>query len=122
MPTTEFRPEIHGFPFPNRFVNDVARLPSGDRIRTNGRCGGMAYAALDIFQAGRIAPQHDWSGSPRGVPPDGTPIADYLSRRLLDSFARTSAVRFLAWTLMPSGRHLLFKGVSGWTADEVPKI
>ena len=31
------------------FVNDVARLPTGDRIRTSGRCGGMSYAALDIF-------------------------------------------------------------------------
>ena len=29
MPTTEFRPEIHGFPFANRFVNEVARLPTG---------------------------------------------------------------------------------------------
>lgn len=122
MPTTEFRPEVHGFTFANRFVNDVARLPTGDRIKTTGRCGGMAAGALDIFFAGRSAPTDDWSTFPRGVPPDATPLATYLSKRQLDSFANTSAVRFVVWTLMPSGRTLMFKGVDGWTKEEVAEI
>ena len=74
MATTDFRPDVHGFPFPNRFVNEVARLPNGDRIRTSGRCGGMSAAALDIYYADLAAPRFDWSTFPRGVPPDPTPV------------------------------------------------
>lgn len=122
MAHTGFDPAVHGFPFPNRFVNTVARLPSGDTIRTSGRCGGMSYAALDVFHSGRTAPTRTWADQPRRVPPDGTAIADHLARRQLDSFREPSAVRFLAWTLLPDERSLLFRGVSGWTAAEVPKV
>jgi hypothetical protein len=119
MPITAFDPTIHGFHFPNRFVNNVVSLPNGARIRTNGRCGGMAFASLDIFHAGRRAPLERFTDQPRGVPPDGTPIADYLYQRLMDSFMELSAVRFLAWTLLPDERTFIFKGVHGWSDDEV---
>ncbi len=122
MPTTSFDPTIHGFRFANRFRNTIARLPNGATMRTSGRCGGMAFASLDIFHAGRQAPGDDWSGFPRGVPPDGTPLADYLFTRLMDSFVEASAVRFLAWTLLPDERTFVFKGVTAWTADEIPKL
>lgn len=121
MPSTEFDPIIHGFAFPNRFVNEVARLPTGDRIRTGGRCGGMSYAALDIFGAGKRAPTATFPGSPHQVPPDGTPLADYLLRRQLDSFREPSAARFVAWTLFPDSGGPWFGGVRRWTAEEVPK-
>jgi hypothetical protein len=122
MPTTTFDPVIHGFRFANRFRNNIARLPNGATIRTSGRCGGMAFASLDIFHAGQAAPRHDWTGFERDVPPDGTPLADYLFRRLMDSFIEPSAVRFLAWTLLPDDRTFIFKGVTAWTADEIPRI
>ncbi len=119
---TAFDPTIHGFRFANRFLNTVARLPNGATIRTSGRCGGMAFASLDIFHAGKQAPTDDWSGFPRGVPPDGTPLAAYLFKRLMDSFIEASAVRFLAWTLLPDERTFIFKGVTAWTADEIPRL
>jgi hypothetical protein len=122
MPMTAFDPMIHGFRFPNRFLNSVARLPNGATIRTSGRCGGMAFASLDIFHDGKQAPTDDWSAFPRGVPPDGTPLADYLFRRLMNSFIEASAVRFLAWTLLPDERTFIFKGVTAWTADEIPGL
>lgn len=123
MTITTFDPVIHGFRFPNRFLNDIARLPNGAQIRTSGRCGGMAFASLDIFHAGKTAPTGDWSGYPRGVPPDGTPIADYLYRRLLNSFIEPSAVRFLAWTLLPDESiPFIYTGVTGWTAKEVGRL
>ena len=122
MPMTTFDPMIHGFRFANRFRNTVARLPNGATIRTSGRCGGMAFASLDIFHAGKKAPNHDWSGFERGVPPDGHPLADYLFQRLMNSFIEASAVRFLTWTLLPDERTFIFKGVTGWTTDEIPKL
>ena len=48
MPRTSFIPSQHGFHFINNYTNyfiDVFPL----RITTAGRCGGMAYAALDYF-------------------------------------------------------------------------
>src|SRR5690348_4708372 len=51
-----FDPATHGFAFPNAFVNEVLTLPNGARITTAGRCGGMAYAALDYFLAGQPVP------------------------------------------------------------------
>lgn len=119
MRTTAFDPAVHGFAFDNRFVNVVADLPGGARIRTHGRCGGMAYAALDIFHAGRTAPPAPLTDPPGGVPPDGSPLADYLLERLLDSYREPSAVRFLAWTLLPDERTPLFKGVAAWTDEEL---
>ena len=68
MPLTDFDPAVHGFGFPNSFVNQVVSLPNevyrllpgvlrraipGGNLETRGRCGGMAYAALDYYHAGR---------------------------------------------------------------------
>ncbi|MEZ5258497.1 MAG: hypothetical protein R2705_16835, partial [Ilumatobacteraceae bacterium] len=122
MPTTSFDPLVHGFNFPNRFLNVVATLPSGDKIRTSGRCGGMSAAALDLFHLGRTAPEQNWTSSPRQVPPDGTPIADYLLKRQLESFLDPSALRFFSWTLFPDFGTPFFGGVRSWTKDEVGKV
>ena len=48
MPRTSFTPRQHGFHFDNDFVNRTATLPGFGEIETRGRCGGMAYAALDF--------------------------------------------------------------------------
>jgi len=44
MPRTEFIPSRHGFDFANQYTNYLAL-----GITTHGRCGGMAYAALDYY-------------------------------------------------------------------------
>jgi hypothetical protein len=121
MPATPFDPAVHGFRFDNRFVNVVATLPGGPKLRTRGRCGGMTYAALDYFHLGRPAPTYT-PRAPAVVPPDGHPLARYLLTRQLDSFGNDSALRFLAWTLFPDEGLPFAKGVRRWTADEIPKV
>jgi hypothetical protein len=121
MPTTAFDPTVHGFRFDNRFVNVVATLPGGPKLRTNGRCGGMTYAALDYFHRGRAAPAYE-PRSPARVPPDAHPLARYLYRRQLESFGNDSALRFLAWTLFPDEGLPFAKGVRRWTEDEISKV
>ncbi|MET8161536.1 hypothetical protein ABZT47_34700 [Sphaerisporangium sp. NPDC005289] len=85
---TPFRPSTHGFRFPNSWpagTTDttidlgLARLPIGDA--SNGLCGGMVYAALDYYMAGRSIP-------PQVVAPpgQGDPLFDFLVSRLFDSF------------------------------------
>lgn len=71
---TRFLPSIHGFHFPNDFINYVGP------ITTSGRCGGMAFCSLDYFYAGQSAPNirvvdfglHADSGPAATVWPDGT--------------------------------------------------
>ena len=56
----------HGFKFPNSYTNDYKVIPdkyipdfiySGDlKFSTKGRCGGMAFAALDYFYAHKMIP------------------------------------------------------------------
>jgi hypothetical protein len=48
--TTGFVPSVHGFRFPNQFRNFFGA------IETYGRCNGMAWHALDYFNAGRPVP------------------------------------------------------------------
>jgi hypothetical protein len=121
MPTTTFHPAVHGFRFNNRFVNVVATLPGVPKLRTSGRCGGMAYAALDYFSQRRAAPTFV-PAPPARVPPDGHPLADYLLRRQLESFANDSALRFISWTVFPDESLPFAKGVRHWTAAEIPGL
>src|SRR4051812_26891598 len=82
-----FDPATHGFAFPNAFVNDVLTLPNGAKITTAGRCGGMAYAALDYFHARQPVPV--WRSdlwAPGRVPPDSHWLAQLFTHRLRDSF------------------------------------
>jgi hypothetical protein len=121
MPQTAFDPTVQSFHFDNRFVNVIARLPGGTTLRTNGRCGGMAYAALDYFHRDRAAPAYV-PVAPARVPPDGHPLADYLLRRQLESFASDSALRFVSWSVFPDESLPFAKGVRRWTAAEVPLL
>ncbi len=121
MPTTAFDPAVHGFQFDNDFVNTLAKLPGDSTLRTNGRCGGMAYAALDYFHLGRAAPTYT-PRAPNKVPPDRHPLARYLYTRQLDSFRNDSAARFLAWTIFPDEGLPFAKGVRRWSANEIPPL
>src|SRR5918992_1120754 len=81
-----FLPSTSGFHFPNAFprvpvrrigIPGVIEIPIGDA--SNGLCGGMAFAARDLFEAGRPPPADT-------EPPPSGPLFDYLVRRLFDSF------------------------------------
>jgi hypothetical protein len=93
MPRLDFRPERDGFHFANNFTNRVGP------ITTYGRCGGMVYAALDHYLTGVPVPAHTGPdfGTPRGVPADGTGLADHINRRSWHSIVNPSALRFLTW-------------------------
>lgn len=69
---TRFQPAIHGFSFVNSFKNIVI---SAIDWTTSGLCGGMSYAALDYFNAGRAIPPQDY------MPAEGTPLQSYLYNR-----------------------------------------
>jgi hypothetical protein len=73
-----FRPATDGFDFANNFVNQIsiAGIPITE---TRGRCGGMAFAALDYWHYRLSVPRIP------ELPPDGTPLADYIYARLITS-------------------------------------
>lgn len=80
-----FDPARDAFAFRNSFVNKIsfAGIPIAE---TQGRCGGMAFAALDHWYARIPVPETAM------LPPDGDPLADYIYKRLhtsmLDNWAK----------------------------------
>lgn len=100
-----FLPSTCGFMFPNSdqfgggytVPNSVPLINEiGDA--SNGMCGGMVYAAADYFRAGdspwsdaELRNPPDNSPVSRDVPAEDTPLFDYLSERLFDSFLPTDA-------------------------------
>jgi hypothetical protein len=80
-----FLPSEHGFGFRNSWpavpLTTIAiagvRVPIGNAA--NGMCGGMVFAALDYFTAGRPIPSGE-------RPAPGTPLYEFIARRLIDSF------------------------------------
>jgi len=127
MPTvaTGFETRTHGFPFPNWFPpgspvvvvpTPFGRLTVGDA--SAGLCGGMAFAALDLYLFNVPRPQEPTP-----------PVFRYLCKRLLDSWhfpfgvmkyydgqRRPSASKFLAGVKWLDG--LTFKTI----VEEWPKI
>ncbi|GEL93898.1 hypothetical protein [Cellulomonas composti] len=122
--STGFDPAVHGFAFPNAFVDETTILPGGKPITTRGRCGGMAYLSLDHFFAGVPAPYLPRAHfAPERVPPDGHLVADAVRTRLFDSFKVLSALQFFTWSALPDGDVLVVDGVHKQThQDELPKI
>ena len=130
---TRFRPEIHGFHFRNNFSNLRAA-----GIVSKGRCGGMAFAALDYYNRNIPIPPHitsDFGGE--GVPPGDDPysghwLSNYIFQRLGDSLLPPIAVlgplewsarKFIDWSVLPDFATVFFKGVIRATwEDEVPRI
>jgi hypothetical protein len=79
-----FRPSRHGFAFANSWPSAPAisiRTPAG-RIGVGnaalGLCGGMVFAALDYWYAGRVPPPSQ--------PAPGAPLYRFIVRRLLQSW------------------------------------
>jgi hypothetical protein len=71
-------------------TNQILDAVVADAVPNFGRCGGMAYAAMDYFLAGR-----DVDDSPQQ--PSSGPLRDYIWQRLLDSLDRDMH-RYLTWT------------------------
>jgi hypothetical protein len=87
--TAPFRPSVNGFGFANRWPHvPPLRVRVGGPVplelaigdAANGLCGGMAFAALDLWFAGIAVPPET------GPPLEGSPAFRYLVRRQLDSF------------------------------------
>ena len=106
---TAFRPSIHGFHFNNKFTN-LGGVAGG------GRCGGMAFAGIDYFRAGLPIPfcRSSNFGSST-VPSDGTPLAQYIWDRLMDSFSAEGDT-FVKWT------EAFDDTVAEWTRNEATKL
>lgn len=120
MAKTDFRPLLHGFHFSNDFVNNIARTPLG-RIESRGRCGGMAFAALDYYYAKILVPTHEGKDFPNGLyAPDQSILGDYIFRRSLHSLITTSAFKFLRWTVTRQGS--MFNLECATRKVEFPKI
>jgi hypothetical protein len=81
----DFVPSRDGFAFRNSWPEvplttiSVGGVPIPIGSAANGMCGGMVFAALDYFTAGRSIPEVD-------RPDAGSPLYEYIADRLLDSF------------------------------------
>jgi hypothetical protein len=124
VPRTGFEPSVHGFHFANDFVDKIVTIPGFGEVATDGRSGGMAYAVLDYWFAGLPVPTHRPEDFPdRAVPEDGSRLADYLYKRLFDSFASWSARQFVTWTLAADHASWSYPGVTAWTKEvELPRL
>jgi hypothetical protein len=119
MPKTTFKPEQHGYHFANFFENVILEESPMGKIATRGRCGGMAFSALDHFYSGLQLPKFTSEQlAPKGVPPDSHPLAKYIYRRQLDSFFVLSGLKYITWSLSPDSAGFLVKGVSRWTKED----
>jgi hypothetical protein len=102
------------------FENVIFEESPFGRVSTRGRCGGMAFAALDHFYAGLQMPALSTAQLPsdKGVPPDSHPLARYIYRRQLDSFMVLSAAKYVTWSLSPDDAGFIVRGVTRWTKQD----
>lgn len=120
-----FAPSASGFRFPNSFPpGPVLAVGVGGRRlgvgnAAKGLCGGMVFAARDLFEDG-IAPP------PATEPPaGGSPLFRYVVRRLFHSFdLPVGPARYMAWMVLPAGdgRHGLRGIASRSVRREWPRI
>jgi hypothetical protein len=112
------RPSTSGFRFVNHF--EASPLPLientfGIRLNAFGLCGGMSFAAADLFLAGRARPEADHP------PPGGSPLYGYIYRRQSDSLGplRLDGLRFARWMSLPEGT---LAGTAKRTYDELGSL
>ena len=123
MPKTNFTPLKHGFHFGNNFINKIISTSFG-KMETKGRCGGMAFAALDYYSSGISIPAHESKDFPNGkFPPDGSLLADYIYERTINSLFTLHSFKFFDWTLQKYNPNSIRKSVSYKTKiEEFPKL
>lgn len=118
MITTAFNPVQHGFKFRNNFVNHVISVPSlGIDFTTLGRCGGMAFAALDYWHHHLAIPEDS------SLPAEGTLVSTYIYDRLINSIV-ANAFKFFHFMRTPDHPTFLNGiGVARATREEeFPKL
>ena len=110
MPATGFVPSRNGLRFRNAFppgpvlsLHSIGLPQVGIGNARDGLCGGMVFAALDYYDAGRPVP-------PEATPPQvGSPMFRYLVRRLFASFALPRGVlRYQRYMARPDGNYRRF--------------
>jgi hypothetical protein len=105
---TPFLPSVHGFAFPNRWEEKAATVRIGGRdiqIAMRGRCGGMAFAALDYYRLG-VFTREVWGLE---MPGKDSQLGRYVLRRQIESLAGGGGAnmrRFVSWTIRPTGTPL----------------
>lgn len=129
MKRTNFKPKDHAFRFANRFVNKLLTFKRFGfwgktyEIATEGRCGGMAFAALDYYFENITVPDFTAKDFPDSdVPPDTHPLAKYIYSRQIDSMIKgrrgaKDGWKFLRWT-QQSTETLIKKTID----NEIPKV
>jgi hypothetical protein len=119
-----FLPSTYALHFPNDFPPGPifrmgigpARIPVGNAA--NGLCGGMVFAARDLFESGAPAP------SDRTPPAREKPLFRYLVRRLFASFNLPGGpLRYWFWMALPTGDGAAARGLTGRSIHrEWPKV
>jgi hypothetical protein len=112
----DLRPSVHGFRFVNHFEGSPlppsAERLLGIRLDAFGLCGGMSFAAADMFLADRSRPDQ------AAPPPAGSALYGYLYRRQADSLGGlyVEGLRFARWMALPEGT---IAGTAKRTEDEL---
>jgi hypothetical protein len=98
----KFSPLTDGFAFTNSWPSAPAiSIPTpfgsiGIGNAAAGLCGGMVFAALDYWQAQKPPPGHQ--------PAPGTPLYQFIVRRLIDSWHVPAGVaEYYQWMNLPDG-------------------
>jgi hypothetical protein len=106
-----FLPSRHGFAFANSWPTVPAisvRMPAGRLGIGNaalGLCGGMVFAALDYWHAGRLPPASQ--------PAPGTPLFRFVVRRLIESWHIPAGVAGYYRGMLSSDAGLARRTISG---------
>jgi hypothetical protein len=97
-----FDPLSDGFAFTNSWpAAPAVTVPTpfgevGIGNAANGLCGGMVFAALDYWIAGRVPP--------KARPAPGTALYKFIVRRLVDSWhVPAGVVEYYQWMNLPDG-------------------
>src|SRR3954454_4157738 len=124
MPDTAFLPSRDGLAYTNSWpahtnvvdvdVPVIGRVVIGDASR--GLCGGMVFAALDVFTAATGPPN-----APMPLPHD--PRFDFIVRRLVDSWhVPTGVAKYFQWMTRPDHSSEILgvahRGVAWWTIKD----
>lgn len=103
-----FRPSANGFAFVNHFTGSPIPFSLGGLENklgapsTFGLCGGMSFAAADLFLASKKPPTRD-KPPVKGEPEGGGAWFDYIQGRQLTSLGRglEQATKFGRWMSLP---------------------
>jgi hypothetical protein len=105
-PSARFSPLTDGFAFTNTWPRAPAvSVPTpfgsiGIGNAAAGLCGGMVFAALDYWQARKPPPV--------SRPAPGTPLYQFIVRRLIDSWhAPAGVAEYYQWMNLPDGDYSL---------------